>query len=158
GRGEGSISYSIKPLAGLPSGTVIRNRATIIFDYNDPIDTPEVHNTLDAKAPTSHVLPLPATTLSPTFTVRWTGTAEAGGSGIASYDIYVSVDGSPFVLLVGDTTDTSATITGEVGRTYSFYSVAHDHVGHVQPTPTRAQATTQIVQVASTDLAVLSAG
>ena len=76
-RGVGSISYMVKPLPGLPSGTVIQNRAHIIFDFNDPIDTPLVHNTLDAAAPTSQVAPLPATTTDPTFTVTWSGQDEA---------------------------------------------------------------------------------
>src|SRR5262249_16249271 len=54
-RGVGSISFLVKPLPGLPSGTVIQNRATIVFDYNDPIATPLVKNTLDAGTPTSQV-------------------------------------------------------------------------------------------------------
>jgi len=34
-----------RSLAGLASGTVIQNQATVVFDYNDPIDTPLVKNT-----------------------------------------------------------------------------------------------------------------
>jgi len=94
GRGEGSISYVVKPKAGMPSGTVIENRASIVFDYNDPIDTPLVHNTLDAAAPTSEVASLPSTTTSPTFAVSWSGQDEANGSGVAGYDLFVSQDGS----------------------------------------------------------------
>ena len=60
-RGVGSISYVVKPKAGLPSGTVIQNQAQIVFDFNDPIDTPLVKNSLDAAAPTNQVAPLPAT-------------------------------------------------------------------------------------------------
>ena len=56
GRGVGSVSYTVTPKAGLSSGTVINNRARIVFDYNDPIDTPQVHNALDAAPPTSQVL------------------------------------------------------------------------------------------------------
>lgn len=40
------------------------------------------------------------------------------------------------------TTQTSATFTGQTGNTYGFFSVATDNLGHVQPTPTAAQATT----------------
>jgi hypothetical protein len=29
--------------AGLPSGPVIRGRATIVSNFNDPINTPQVH-------------------------------------------------------------------------------------------------------------------
>jgi hypothetical protein len=142
GRGQGSISYSAAPLAGVPSATAINNRASIVFDYNDPIATPLAHNTLDAGPPTSHVLPLPTTQTGGTFTVQWAGQDEAGGSGIASYDVYVSVDGGPYILLIGDTTDTSTTVVGQPGHTYAFYSVATDNVGHVEPMPSPPQSTT----------------
>ena len=40
-----SIVLRARSLAGLASGTVIQNQATVVFDYNDPIDTPLVKNT-----------------------------------------------------------------------------------------------------------------
>ncbi len=87
---------------------------------------------------------LPANS-SPTFTVAWSGQDDAGGSGIASYNVYVSDNGASFVLWQSATSQTSAMYTGQVGHTYGFYSVAIDNVGHVQPTPTSAQATTTVV-------------
>ncbi len=131
-RGVGSISYLVKPMAGLPSGTVIQNQAKIVFDYNDPINTPLVKNTLDAGTPTSQVDPLPATTTDTTFPVSWSGQDEANGSGIASYDLYVSVDGGSFFPLLTATTDTSTNFTGLPGHTYAFYTLARDNVGHVE--------------------------
>ena len=110
-RGVGSISYLVKPRPDLPSGTVIQNQAKIVFDYNDPINTPLVKNTLDAATPTSQVAPLPATTTTTTFTVSWSGQDEASGSGIAGYDVYVSVDGGSYFPLVSDTTKTSMPFT-----------------------------------------------
>ena len=35
-----SIVLRARSLAGLASGTVIQNQTTVVFDYNDPIDTP----------------------------------------------------------------------------------------------------------------------
>src|SRR5262249_391980 len=67
------------------------------------------------------------------------------GSGIAFYDVFVSDDGGAFTSFKTHTTQTSATFNGQVGHTYSFFSVATDNVGNVQPTPTSAQATTQVV-------------
>jgi len=61
-RGVGSISYLVRPMPGLSSGTVIHDQATIVFDYNDPIPTPQVENALDASTPASQVDPLPAST------------------------------------------------------------------------------------------------
>ncbi|MBL7922639.1 MAG: T9SS type A sorting domain-containing protein [Bacteroidia bacterium] len=43
---HGFIEYSILPLQGLPDGTVISNTADIYFDFNAPIVTNTVTNTL----------------------------------------------------------------------------------------------------------------
>ena len=80
-RGEGHISYTISPKPGLPSGTEILNRASIVFDFNDPIETPLVRNTLDAAAPQSSVAPLPPATYNNAFEIQWSGEDDTGGSG-----------------------------------------------------------------------------
>src|SRR5262249_49363738 len=133
-----------------------RNIAAIRFDLGTTITTDQVNDedptqgtspakqalvTIDSGPPTSTVAALPAT--SPTsFTVSWSGTDEAGGSGIATYAIYDSDNGGPYQLFQSSATAGSATFTGQNGHTYRFYSVATDNVGNVQATPTQAQATT----------------
>ena len=160
GRGLGYFSYTVMPKAGLPTGTQIRDVATVTFDDNPPITTDQVNendpsqgvdpakqdlNTIDAVAPTSSVAALPA--FSPaSFTVSWSGHDDPGGSGIDSFDVYVSDDGGPFTLWQHDTTATSATFTGVDGHTYGFYSVAFDNAGNAQPTPSAAQATTTSIR------------
>jgi hypothetical protein len=148
-RGTGSISYLVKPVAGLPTGTEINNQAQVVFDYNDPIDTPLVHNTLDSAAPTSRVAPLPATTSDTTLHLNWAGQDETGGSGIAAYTIYESVDGGPALAVFTDTTETSGGVTVEPGHTYAFYSIATDNVGHQQATPATPDTTINVQQVTS---------
>jgi hypothetical protein len=100
--------------------------------------------------PSSSVDALPVETFSESFTVSWTGADDAGGSGVAFYDVYVSTDGGSFAPFLVRTTETSATFTGEFDHTYSFYSVATDNVGHRQATPATAQATTMLVNLAPT--------
>jgi hypothetical protein len=95
---------------------------------------------VDAVPPTSSVQALPAVLVSQSFTVTWSGSDNVGGSGLASYDVYVSVDGGAFTRWQSGTTQTSATYTGTLGHTYGFYSVATDKVGNRQATPTTAQA------------------
>ena len=90
------------------------------------------------------------------FTVPWAGQDDAGGSGIASFDIYVSDDGGPFTAWLTGTQMTSATYTGQDGHTYAFYSVATDNVGHVQATPATAQTTTTVHVAQPTSLAAVS--
>lgn len=143
-RGEGSFSYSVAPIAGLASGTVIRNRASIVFDYNDPIATPLVSNTLDMAGPSSSVSGLPPITTTDRFTINWSGQDETGGSGVAGYDLYVSLDGGPFTLFLADTQETSMNALGEPGHTYAFYSIARDNVGHVEAAPTGPDTITHV--------------
>jgi RHS repeat-associated protein len=146
--GEGFVSYTVSPRASLGTGTVIRARGTVIFDDNAPVDTPEWPNTIDALPPTSAVDPLPSVS-QPTFIVSWSGTDDPGGSGIASFDVYVSADGGDFVPWLVGTTATASIFAGTAGHTYSFYSVAVDNVGNREPTPNLAQASTTTAEMAA---------
>jgi uncharacterized repeat protein (TIGR01451 family) len=143
GRGEGYVIFEVRPFAGLADGTSVLNQAQIVFDVNPPIDTPVVANTIDDAAPTSTVQPLPPTS-PPSFTVNWSGN-DGSGSGIKYYDVYVSTDGGSFELWQARTTQTQAVFSGVPDRTYGFYCVATDNVGHRQPTPDGAQASTTTV-------------
>jgi RHS repeat-associated protein len=159
GRGKGYFTYIVAPKAGLPTGTQIRNVAAVVFDVNAPITTDQVdpHDpskgidpnkqdliTIDAGPSSSHVAPLPAKETSTNFTVRWLGQDDPGGSGIATYDVYVSDNGGPFTAFLSATTQTSATFHGVNGHEYAFFSVATDNVGNIQATPKAAQATTTL--------------
>jgi RHS repeat-associated protein/uncharacterized repeat protein (TIGR01451 family) len=144
--GEGYVQYTIQPKAGLATGATINQQASVVFDINAPISTNTAVNTIDTTVPTSSVAALPATVTTPNFTVKWSG-SDGNGSGIAGYNVYVSDNGGAYALWQSNTTNTSATYAGQVGHTYSFYSVATSNVGLVQPTPTAAQATTKVVQV-----------
>lgn len=46
GRGQGYVSFSLKPRSDRPEGTLISNKATIVFDTEAPMNTNEVFNTL----------------------------------------------------------------------------------------------------------------
>jgi len=140
--GEGFVTYLVRQKAGLAGGTAITNQANIVFDINDPIVTNVYTNTIDTGPPTSTVEALPATSRAQ-FEVSWTGD-DPNGSGIASYDIYVSEEGGPFILWQQAVTATMATFTGVVDLSYGFYSVATDQVGYRQPTPAGAQAVTKV--------------
>jgi len=140
--GEGRVTYTVRPLPGLPTGTAVTNQAFNTFDVNDPVATPTTLNTVDAGAPASSVLPLPAVTTTTDFLVEWSGQDDVGGSGIAGYDVYVSTDAGAYTLWLDDTVDTSATFSGQNGHAYAFYSVATDNVGHVEPDTQQADTQT----------------
>ncbi len=107
----------------------------------------EVFNTLDAGTPTSSVKPLPSATASTSFLVQWSGQDDAGGSGIANYDVYVADNGGPFVLWLDRTALTQATFTGRNGHSYAFYTRARDNVGQLEAAPAVADAVTLVVIV-----------
>ena len=134
-----SRNYTIRPQDDLATGTEINAVADIVFDTNEPIVTPEVVNTIEVTDPTSAVEALPET-VGEEFTVSWMGTDE--GSGIAFYDIFVSINNGDFTLWQDDTTQTSAVYEGEVGQTYSFYSVASDNVGYIEDITTEVDTST----------------
>jgi uncharacterized repeat protein (TIGR01451 family) len=109
-------------------------------------------NTIDAGAPASQVLPLPAANGLENFLVQWTGTDDAGGSGVANFDIYVSPDHGPWTLWLSQTTNTSATLTGEQGRRYAFCSLATDQVGNQESRALAEDAVTTVVAMPVLDV------
>jgi RHS repeat-associated protein len=159
GRGTGYISYIIHPKQNLTTGTQVHNVATIYFDSNPAITTDQINDddpskgvdptrqgllTIDVGTPVSAVTALPATSTA-NFMVSWSGSDDTGGSGIASFDIYSSLDGGNYTLWQSATSATSAVFNGLVGHTYRFYSIARDNVGHVELAPATADTTTTIV-------------
>jgi RHS repeat-associated protein len=148
GDGNGFVNYRIKAKGDTPNGASLDAQASIIFDTNAPIVTPVWTNKIDTAAPTSTITALPATINTTDFTVAWTG--NDSGSGVVSYDIYVSDNSGEFQIWKSATTDLSATYSGTVGHTYAFYSIATDGVGRTQTIPTSAQASISIQQIADT--------
>jgi len=70
---------------------------------------------------------------------------DTGGSGIASFDIYVSVGSADYTLWLNGTNALQAIYVGEAGKSYSFYSIATDNVGHRESAPTVADANTTTI-------------
>ncbi len=141
-RGEGWVAFTATPKTQLTTGSAIKAKGQVFFDFNPPIVTPEIIRTADNTRPVSHVQPLPQTVTVDNFPVQWTGTDE--GSGIGTYDVYVSEDGKPFALWLNQTTASSGVYHGVNGRSYAFFSVATDKVGNSESPAGTAQATTKL--------------
>jgi hypothetical protein len=82
--------------------------------------------------------------------VSWSGQDDAGGSGIRDYTIYVSMDEGSYEVWLANTTETSATFSGEYGHTDAFYSRATDNVGHIEADPAAPDTAMTLVPL-STD-------
>ena len=163
----GWVDFHVDPVAGLASGTQLSNVAYVefdfagdIYDHPAPKVDPDVEpaepapwiNTIDAGVPTSQIEALPFFTGNEVVTVRWHGQDEEDGSGIASYDVYVSVDEGAWEPWLSDITDTEALFLGEPGHTYAFYSLATDNVGHTEIAPdTLDSQTTVVLQLGDLD-------
>ncbi|MCB2153783.1 hypothetical protein KQI84_02760 [bacterium] len=145
--GDGIMYFTITPKADLPSGTVIKNKATIVFDLNDSIITNETVHTLDVIAPTSEIDALPEMSTQTPVTLSITGSDDSGGSGIDHYEIFMSTDYGPFSLYA-TTTEATYDFNEPSGHLYSFYSVARDVAGNRETSPSTADAHT-IVMTAS---------
>ena len=130
--GEGFVTFSVDLKPGLKSGTQIKNKATIIFDYNEPIETNEYLNTLDLNAPTGRVQAV--TVNDNKITINCTG--EDSESGIGYYKYYYSLNGGDFQILT-ESSSPEMTFPMEEGRSasdYTFCVVAIDNVGNSQLT------------------------
>ncbi len=134
--GVGGASFTVQPDAGLTTGEVIADKATIVFDQNTPIETAPWLNTIDTSTPSSHIAAVAAAPPGGNcgnLGVSWTGTDT--GAGIDHYEIYVSKNGGPFEIWQPMTAATGAVFPGALGTTYSFSSAATDGVLHSETPP-----------------------
>jgi len=144
--GEGFVTYSARPKAGLTTGTVIDAQATIIFDTEPPLDTPVWSNTLDVDAPSSQLDVLPVASTEPNFLLSWTANDVAGGSGLATTTIFVSENGGAFrTLFIAGGALQQYLFEGTLGNSYRFFSVAADNAGNREAVPTVADALTTLL-------------
>ena len=144
----------------MSTGTSLRNVALISFDNQAAIATDQVDplnpaagidpakqclNMIDAADPTSRVNSLPAQSQLLQVPVSWTGQDDAGGSGVAAYDVYTSDNGGVWTLWQSATASTNASFHGLPQHTYGFTSRAHDNAGNLEAQHATADATTMIV-------------
>lgn len=146
--GEGYVTFSIKPKHFFESGTQIKNRAAIQFDYNPwmyaPMDSSYTVNTVDVLSPNTFVRPLPDRQAADSFQVFWAGKDDTLGSGLKDWTIYVSVDGGAYAIWLAEATDTTAIFKGGFGHTYSFYCIGRDNVGNLEDPPLVPDALTMV--------------
>ena len=132
--GAGYVTFSIAPNALVTNGTMLKNKATIVFDNNAPILTDEWEYRIDTLNPASAVSSLPPVSNSTSFNVDWSG--SDAHAGINRYSIYVSVNDSAYQVWQELTDLTSAVFIGQFGNTYKFFSVALDKAGNYEDPPT----------------------
>jgi Ca2+-binding RTX toxin-like protein len=144
GRGDGFVTYTTRAKSNVTTGTVIDAEARIVFDTEEPIDTPPIFNTLDAVAPTTTVDPLARFQTGTEIRLSWLGADDAQGSAIADYTVMVSRDGGTPTAWLSNTTLTEGLYLAEAGHIYAFTVTARDAAGNVEATPTTPHAIIRI--------------
>ena len=140
GIGEGFVAFSMKPNNNVQTGDTISASAEIVFDLNESIVTNIWINKVDAVAPNSALAALPNSTGNTSIRLQWTGTDDAGGSGIDFYRIYASENGSSFIVAGDQIRSDSFIFNGIPGATYDFYVQAVDRVGNKESKSTAEQS------------------
>ncbi len=129
--GIGDVGYRIGVKKGLADGTEITNRASIVFDSNEPILTPAWTNIVDGVCPESRVTDVTYKNDS-IVTLSIEGSDER--SGILKYDLYVQYGvGAPWIKeaeLAADSTEVDFRIYD--GLYYGFCALATDSAGNVE--------------------------
>jgi len=105
--------------------------------------SPIVSTRIDSEPPVASVNPLPPYTTFPAFTVTWSGTDNL--SGIAFYNLQMSVNDGDWQQVLSDSPATSFQVTGAQFRDkFEFRVQAVDNVGNIQPWSAAAQASTTV--------------
>ncbi len=129
--GIGDVGYRIGVKKGLVDGTEISNRASIVFDSNEPILTPAWTNIVDGVCPESRVTDV-AYKNDSVVTLSIEGSDER--SGIWKYDLYVQYGvGAPWIKeaeLAADSTEVDFRIYD--GLYYGFCALTTDSAGNVE--------------------------
>lgn len=131
GNGIGTITYEVALRDGLPHGTTVSNKATIVFDENDPIETPEWTNVTDYEFPSSKILgdqPYEGNAYQINVSL------SDVGSGIMSYDLYAkaSENDNWHVVKAGLSDSQIQFETPEPIEGISFMTLATDCAGNRQ--------------------------
>lgn len=130
-RGIGFLSYTIGLQGTLADGTEIANKAVIVFDDNDPIETPVYRLETDYLAPEAKIL---SRTTDDNKTIDFEIEATDSGSGIWYVDLYMRpADSETWILVKPRIEESTFTYTSEQATDGADWTVvAVDRAGNSQ--------------------------
>ena len=131
--GEGYVTFSVDLKDGLESGVPIENRATIVFDLNEPITTNTWSNVLDKIAPVTVMNPINYSAGDTLVNVSCNAVDNKNGAGVGRYEFFASVDNAPFKFL-GETFENTIQyqVSDSTEHNYRFYVLATDNVNNAE--------------------------
>lgn len=133
--GEGFVSFVIEHKANPANGSTISNKATIVFDANDPIVTNTYVNTFDTDYPSSQITKVEEKDGKLVVTVS----GSDATSGIGSYQVYAFKNGGEAEHVATITEGNQATFKCDSGTKYGLCVIATDNVGWNEPKDIKAE-------------------
>lgn len=127
--GIGEVMFEIGVKQGKADGAEIKNRASIVFDFEDAIITPTWTNIVDAVAPSSVI---DNSWMVNDSTLRITAEAFDARSGVWKYEWYVQAGENAPWWKEGETDSLSFDYHIYEGIDYGFCVVATDSAGNVE--------------------------
>jgi len=129
--GEGYVSFSVELKEGLQSGVPIANKATIVFDLNQPITTNTWTNIIDKIAPVTVMNPIAYSAGDTLINISCTASDNVNGSGIGKYQFFASIDNAPFKF-IGESFENTMQyqVQGTEKHNYRFYVLTTDNVNN----------------------------
>ncbi len=131
GDGQGQLCFSVRLRDGLPDGTDIDAKATIIFDSNEPINTPVWHNQTDYVHPESQITDGERYSDNQ-LRLKWVG--NDARAGIWKYSLYCRVgdDNNEWKEIESGLTGTDTIVNVQPSTRYAFMVRATDRAGNVE--------------------------
>ena len=128
--GEGHVTYTVGLKPGLAHGTEIRNRASIVFDTNAPISTPEWVNITDYERPEAMIT---ATDGHDDSDYEFAIEGSDNGSGLWRYELYGMAPGTSQWRLLADSENAEFSYSPQRSLSgWRFTTLAVDAAGNRQ--------------------------
>jgi hypothetical protein len=135
-QGEGSVSFTISPKSAIAEGSVISNKASIVFDTNAAIETNVWSSTIDSLRPrSSRAVQEPDASGAAAVTFE----VSDDVSGVSKYKLLASTDGGENYAEVNTVESESTSFSGDPGKTYHLLSLAEDRAGHIELFTTKSR-------------------
>jgi hypothetical protein len=130
-QGQGGVTFTVSPKRGMKTGDKISNKASIVFDRNEAIETPTWTNTIDGTAPTSRIASARVSRgTCRDLTVTFAGSDR--GAGIAHRSVSVSKNGAPYRVWLSGEKSKKGKYRALADGAYAFRSIATDGVGYAE--------------------------
>lgn len=131
--GEGFLKFQLQPNPNMETGDTISFVANIVFDQNDTIPTNRWCVTIDAGMPVSKVKGKVDSKNENLYHLTLHAADDEGGSGLKRVVLYQANNFGIYEEFAVCPLDTVIDFEGEPGRQYSFFTLAEDNVGNLEP-------------------------